>query len=389
MPNAECGTAAPGCAATGKGACATRAVLQFVDALLRGGAERLLVELAVRLDRARFAPAVACFRQEAFGAELAAAGRTVHVVPKRRAFDVGLLFRLTRLLRREKIAAVHAHDLQSATYGLLAGVVARVPVVLTVHGLGIFRQKRAAWLLPRLGRWLARVVFVGHWLQRAAADEFGVRPRRPMVVHNGVDLSAFQPGPPEPELRADMRVGEGTLVVGTVGNLRAVKDYPCLLRAFAVARARAANAVLVFVGEGAERPALEALARELGIERAVRFAGARSDVARLLRLFDIFALSSQTEGISVALLEAMATGLPAVVTHTGGNPEVAIEGRTAHLVPVGDPAQMGEALARLLADPARRRAWGQAARTRVEEEFSLDRMVRAYEAVYEELTRRR
>ncbi len=405
MPNAECGTAAPGCAATGEGACATRPVLQFTDALLRGGAERLLVALATRLDRARFDPAVACFRwgthsqqnvSPAFGEELAAAGRTVHVVPKLRAFDLGLLLRLRRLLRREKTAIVHAHDLQSATYGLLAAKLARVPAILTVHGLGIFCQRRSAWLLPKLGRWLHRVVFVGHWLQRAAADEFGVRPRRPLVVHNGVDLAAFQPGPPDPELRAELGVGEGTLVVGSVGNLRAVKDYPCLLRAFASAtqRLKAPGGtgilpVLVLVGDGPERPGLDALARELGIEGAVRFAGARTDVPRLLRLFDVFALSSQTEGISVALLEAMATGLPAVVTDTGGNPEVAIEGETAELVPVGGHEKMGEALASLLADPARRRAWGDAARRRVEAEFSLDRMVNAYEAIYDDIARRR
>lgn len=372
-----------------------RPVLQFTDALLRGGAERLLVELAVRLDRARFDPAVACFRQEAFANELAAGDRKVHIVPKRRAFDLGLLLRLRRLLRRERIALVHAHDLQSATYGLLAGRLARVPAILTVHGLGIFRQKRSASLLPRLGRWLDRVAFVGRWLQRAAAEEFGLRPRHPLVVHNGVEVAAFRPGPPEPALRAELRVPEGALIVGSVGNLRPVKDYPCLLRAFAAATqglrvpgGTGASPVLVLVGDGPERPALEALARELGIAGAVRFAGARADVPRLLRLFDVFALSSQTEGISVALLEAMATGLPAVATDTGGNPEVAVEGETARLVPVGDPEAMGQALAGLLADPARRRAWGQAARRRVESQFSLDRMVKAYEQVYTELLRR-
>lgn len=367
--------------------CNRSPVLQFADALLRGGAERLLVELAVRLNRERFDPAVACFRQEAFAEELATAGRPVHVVPKRRAFDLGLLLRLRRLLRRERIAVVHAHDLQSATYGFLAGRLARVPAILTVHGLGSFRQRRAAWLLPWLGRRLHRVVFVGHWLQRVAAEEFHLRPRRPLVVHNGVDPAAFCPGPPEAALRAELRLDAGAPVVGSVGNLRAVKDYPCLLRAFAAVRARVPNALLVLAGDGPERPALEALAGELGIEASVRFAGRRTDVPRLLRLFDVFALSSQTEGIPVALLEAMATGLPAVVTDTGGNPEVAVEGETAALVPVGAPERLAEALAGLLAEPGRRRAWGEAARRRVEAEFSLDRMVRAYEAIYDALLR--
>jgi glycosyltransferase involved in cell wall biosynthesis len=174
-----------------------------------------------------------------------------------------------------------------------------------------------------------------------------------------------------------------------VGNLRPVKDYPCLLRAFARARSRVADATLVFVGDGVERPKLEALGRELGVAEAVRFAGDRSDVPRLLRLFDVFALSSQTEGISVALLEAMATGLPAVVTDTGGNPEVVVEGQTGELAPVGDHEALGDALAGLLADPGRRRVWGAAARERVLEDFSLDRMVRDYESIYDQLIQRR
>jgi glycosyltransferase involved in cell wall biosynthesis len=368
---------------------ATAPVLHFVDALLRGGAERLLVELATRSDRERFDPAVVCFRQGAFADELAAAGRAVHVVPKRGPFDLRLLVALVRLLRREGVAVVHAHDIQAATYGVMAGKLVRTPVVLTVHGLSFFRQKRAPMLLSRLARWLDRVVFVGHWLQRIAAEEFGFRPRRATVVHNGADIDQFRPGQPDLALRAELRLDDGAPVAGTVGNLRSVKDYPCLLRAFAVVRSRVPNATLVFVGDGDERPGLEALAQELDVAESVRFAGARTDVPQLLRLFDVFSLSSQTEGISVALLEAMAAGLPAVVTDTGGNPEVVVDGQTGRLAPVGDPHRLGDALADLLGDRARCRAWGEAARARVESEFSLDRMVRDYESIYDELIERR
>ena len=254
---------------------ASAPVLLFVDALLKGGAERLVVELATRADRERFAPAVACFRQEAFADELAAAQRPVHVVPKKRAFDLGLLFALRRLIRRERVALVHCHDIQSATYGILATRFTRIPIVLTVHGLGIFRQKRARFLMPGIGRWADRVAFVGHWLERAAAEDFGFRPRHPMVVHNGVDVEAFTPGKPDPELAAELGIGPGAPVVGTVGNLREVKDYPTLLRGFAVAQARLPDACLVFVGDGPERPGLEALAAELGVAAAVQFAGER------------------------------------------------------------------------------------------------------------------
>jgi N-acetyl-alpha-D-glucosaminyl L-malate synthase BshA len=363
----------------------TGRVLLFIDALLKGGAERLVVQLAERMESTHFDPAVACFRQEAFAEELAAAGRPCHVVPKRRPFDLALLCRLLRLLRRERIALVHAHDIQSGTYGTLAARLSRTPVILTVHGLGIFRQKRSASLLPRLGRWAHRVVFVGEWLKKAAADEFGVRPRHPRVIHNGVDVSVFQPDEPAAEVVEELGIPADGLVVGSVGNLREVKDVPTLVRGFAQAIERVPNAVLVLVGDGPERPGLEQLVAERGLGERVRFAGARSDVARLLPLFDVFALSSKTEGISVALLEAMACGLPVVATRTGGNPEVVLEGQTGRLVPVGSPEELGGALAELLLDAQARQSYGRRARQRVEQHFSLERMVGDYESLYAEL----
>jgi N-acetyl-alpha-D-glucosaminyl L-malate synthase BshA len=359
-----------------------RRVLQFVDIVARAGAETLTVQLAMRLDRERFDPEVACFALEAFEEELAAEGRTVHVVPKRRAFDLSLLVRLARLIRKRQIRVVHCHDIQSATYGTLAAKVLRRRVVLTVHGLGLFRQKRAATLIPRLFRRVDRVAFVGHWLQRAAAD-MGYDPRRPVVVHNGVDLAAYRPEPGDPGLREELGVAPNALVIGTVGNLRPVKDMPCLLRAFGKLGVR--EAVLLIVGDGSERSALEALSRELGVADRVHFLGARDDVPRLLPLFDVFALSSTTEGISVALLEAMACGRPAVATDTGGNPEVCVDGETGLLAPVGDPEALSRALTDLLTSRDRRHAMGEAARARVEKQFSMEHMLRSYEGIYDEL----
>jgi len=359
-------------------------VLQFVDVVARAGAETLMAELAMRLDRGRFDPEVACFAIEAFAAELAAEGRTVHVVPKRRAFDLPLLVRLVRLLRQRDVRLVHCHDIQSATYGALAAKCLRRRAVLTVHGLGIFRQKRTATLIPRLFRWMDRVVFVGQWLQDAAA-EMGYFPRRPTVIHNGVDPEVYRPGPVDAALREELAIAPDAAIIGTVGNLRPVKDTPCLVRAFAALPVP--NAVLLVVGDGEERPALEALARELGVGGRVRFLGARDDAPRLLPLLDVFVLSSQTEGVSVALLEAMACGRPAVVTDTGGNPEVCVDGETGLLVPVGAPEAMAEALAELLGSRDRRHAMGEAARVRVERKFTMSHMLRNYEEVYDELLR--
>ena len=139
------------------------------------------------------------------------------------------------------------------------------------------------------------------------------------------------------------------------------------------------------VGDGPERPALEVAIAAAGLGEAVWLAGDRVDVPALLGAMDLFLLPSLGEGISNTVLEAMAAGLPVIATHVGGNPELVIEGETGHLVPVGDPAALAAAVLPLLDDPARRRAFGEAARQSVRERFDWPRTVAGYLAVYDEV----
>jgi glycosyltransferase involved in cell wall biosynthesis len=361
-------------------------VLHLVDHLALGGAEHAVVQMATRVDRTRFAPMVSCFQQSAYFGELATAGCPVHIVPKRRAFDVRLLFALVRLLRRERVALLHCHDLQSATYGALAGPLTRVPVIYTIQGAVVYTLPRAGRLLPWIGRLHRRVVFVARYLQEIAVARYGMKPSRTLVIHNAADLNAFRPRPRDAELARSVGIDPADPVVGTVGNLRPVKNHAMLLRAFAIVVERFPAAKLVLVGEGDQRPRLEALAAELRLGASVKFLGARSDVPQLLPLFDVFAVSSDSEGLSLAIAEAMACELPVVATDVGGNPETVVHGETGILVPAGDAPAMAGALIELLAQPARRRAFGEAGRRRAQAEFSLEGMVRQYEALYESLT---
>ena len=174
-------------------------------------------------------------------------------------------------------------------------------------------------------------------------------------------------------------------IVGSVGRLEAVKGYEVLLSAFARLLAthnQQPKPVLVVVGDGSERPALESAASALGVGDSVRLIGWRSDIESVLRACTVFAMSSHSEGTSVSLLEAMSSGLCPVVTHVGGNPDVLGPDLQHRLVPAAEPQALAGALQSALADHQARGRDSDFARNRIVEHFGLDSMVRRYEDLY-------
>jgi glycosyltransferase involved in cell wall biosynthesis len=222
----------------------------------------------------------------------------------------------------------------------------------------------------------------------------GIAARRVAQIYNGVDVQRFQPAaasgvrpipgcPFEPSQH---------LIVGAVGRLQAEKDPLTLVRAFAQAvrmpAGLGARLRLVLVGDGPLRDAVAAEVAALGLQGQVWMAGVRGDVPAVLQGLHVFALPSRAEGISNTILEAMACGLPVLATAVGGNPELVLPGETGLLVPPADPGAMAEALVQL-ADGPRAQALGQAGRQRVEQHFSLQAMVGAYQQLYDQLLAQR
>ncbi|WHZ20185.1 MAG: hypothetical protein OJF55_002334 [Rhodanobacteraceae bacterium] len=214
------------------------------------------------------------------------------------------------------------------------------------------------------------------------------RPRaRTRCIPNGVDTERFRPRASGTRLaaRADVGFTEDELLIGCVADLFPVKRHVDLIDAFAQVRAALPNTRLVLIGDGPLRETIEAQIRTLGLTDAVRLLGPRRDVDRLLPTLDLFVLASDTEGLSNAILEAQACGLPVVATRVGGNPDV-VQADCGELVEARQPAALAAIMLRLLRDPARRAHMGAAGRTRVEREHSLVAMVQAYEALYRELS---
>ena len=296
--------------------------------------------------------------------------------------DLRGLLELVALLRRERPDVLHANSSKAGVLGRLAAALTGVPIrIFTVHGWAFSAHTGLASALYRWAeralRPLTTVTICVAESERASGLAARVcDPERTIVIRNGVAA-----GPPVPA-HAD---GAAPTVL-TVGRLQRPKDPLTLARALGLLRARF---TAVVVGEGPDRPLLEAEIRRLGLERAVVLAGDRSDVADVLARADVFVLSSTAEGLPLSILEAMAAGLPVVASSVGGVPEAVEDGETGLLVAPRDPVRLAAAIEGLLADPALRRRLGANGRERVRERFGLEAFQQSHVAVYRcELVRR-
>jgi sugar transferase (PEP-CTERM/EpsH1 system associated) len=367
-------------------------VVQHFDV---GGLENGMVNLISGMPAERYRHAVICLDaftdyRNRIGSDAVA----FHALHKRPGKDPGIYRRLWRVLRDLRPDIVHTRNL-SALEGqfvaALAGVRARVH---GEHGRDVFDLHGASRKYNALRRaarpFVKRYIAVSKDLARWLVEVVGADPARVTQIYNGVDTARFRPRA-EGERRAlpdGFRRG-GQIVVGSVGRMAAVKDYPALVRAF-LALIGAEPALgqrlrLVIAGEGPARAECLALLEAAGAQSLAWLPGERRDVPELMRAFDLFVLPSLGEGISNTILEAMATGLPVVATRVGGNPELVEAGVAGVLVEPGSPNALAAALRSYVADPGLARLHGANARRRAQEQFSIDAMVAGYMSVYDSL----
>jgi glycosyltransferase involved in cell wall biosynthesis len=357
-----------------------RSVAHVVLGLDAGGLEALVCSLLAAPELAGRRSLVACLDAPgALAARARGGGAEVVLLPRRRGADPLLVLRLAAWLRRQGVGVLHTHSLDPMFHGGLAARLAGVPVrVHTQHNVmlaGYGPLDRLKFSLA--ARACTAVVSVSDEVDRHVAAA-GVAARKRAVVLNGVDVAALGSAP-----GARGGAVEDGPIVGTVARLVPEKGQQRLLEAFARLRQEHPRARLVIAGDGPLRPQLAAEARRLAVDPAVSFLGFQEQVPQVLAGLDIFALSSLTEGIPLALLEAMGSGLPVVATAVGGVPEVVVDGESGLLVPPDDAAALALALSRLARDAGLRERLGAAARRRVLERFSLSAAARAYARIYD------
>jgi glycosyltransferase involved in cell wall biosynthesis len=289
---------------------------------------------------------------------------------------------LRQLLRRERPDLVITYN-----WGAIEAVMAArslfMPVIHTEDGFGpeeaVQLLARRVWTRRILLRGCLWTVVPSRTLEKIALEEYRLARNRVQYIPNGIDLNRFHPGR-DLELRTSLGFSSKAIVFGTIGALRPEKNLPFLLQAFR--KAAIPNSRLVLVGEGEGRKDLECLAGELGIAGQVHFAGARKNTANYYRAFDIFVMSSVTEQMPLALLEAMGSGLPAICTDAGDTAMLLSAEKGPEILRQGDLGGYTQAMCILAGSAGLRKKFGEKNRARCEAEYGMKKMVDRYRELY-------
>ena len=325
--------------------------------------------------------------------ELRRLGVPVTVIDEQQNNSIRILISLTRLLRNHPVGVVHTHRYKETVLGAIAARIAGVRgLIRTVHGPG---EPMRGWALAKFRAYEAldkltlrcfadRIVAVSRRMAESL-EQSGYKPGTVVPVHNGVDLGRVRPTRARDHVRLELGIDPGMTLIGAVGRLSPVKGHDHFLRAATLVLQKEHRARFLIVGDGPLRSELAVRSRQLGIDRACLFVGTRPDVYDLVSAMDIFVLPSLDEGIPMALLEAMALGVPVVATAVGGVPEIVAHRATGLLVRSRDEQALAEACLELALNPGWARTLGARARRMVEEAFSHEQnglaLVNAYRAI--------
>lgn len=358
-----------------------------------GGLENGLVNLINHIPADRYRHAIICLKGfSEFHKRLNRDDVEIIALNKREGKDFSVYGKLYRVFRQLKPDIVHTRNLtamEAQVVAAVAGVKARVH---GEHGRDIFDLDGKNWkynlLRKAIRPFIHHFITVSKDLENWLIDTVKVSPVKVHQIYNGVEHLRFHPGGTVPVeiFPPDFFAGR-PFVVGSVGRMAAVKDFPTLVQAFLMLRNELSEIDrplrLIIAGEGVARAECKAMLRSAGVEQFAWLPGERDDIPQLMQAMDVFVLPSLGEGISNTVLEAMASGLPVIATRVGGNTELVLEGETGRLVPSGDPVALARAISQYHQDNTAVYKHGQHARAIIEQQFSMRSMTNGYLAVYD------
>jgi L-malate glycosyltransferase len=351
------------------------------------GAEVLVKETIRQLGR-KIVPTVFCLDKVGqLGDEHLANGGDLVCFHRKPGRDFAVSWRMARELSKRKIDVIHAHQYTPFFYSAFAKTVCwnRPKLILTEHGRhypDVVSSKRRIFNRFILDRFADAVNACCEFSGNALRDLDGFQGQRMEIIENGIDVSRY--GPPSDPAAAKLAIGLNPQrrYLVHVARHHPVKDQPTLIRGFTAAATQVPDVDLLMVGDGPQRGELESLVDSLGIRSRVVFLGIRKDIPQVLQAAEAFALTSVSEAASLTLLEAMATGLPVIVTAVGGNPEIVRSEVDGLHVPRGEHAAVGAAIVRLFTNESFARQLGAEARGRALTRYCLDRTIDRYYGLY-------
>lgn len=361
-----------------------RTILYLSTSSGPGGAERVISNLAASLDPQRYRAVLCLFRPGWLQERSESQGIRTFIIPTQGMTDWRWAIQFKHLLRQERVDLVHAHEFDANVQGAFVANLTGIPLVATVHGKNYFWEKRRRRLAYRWVSRIATMVAVSQDLKQFIVEKVGIAPHRLKVLYNGVHALQNCSSVEVNQFRKELGLPESHQVVGVVGNLYPVKGHQYLIEAIPSILMKCPNTSFVFAGRGELETDLKAQVHRLGVDTKVFFLGLRHDIHRILAMLDVFVLPSLSEGLSMAILEAMVAGKPVVATRVGGNPELVIDGETGFLVPEKDSQALADRVLTLLTNRPQAALLGEQGQRRAEAQFSLRAMVSAYQSLYDE-----
>lgn len=367
-------------------------VLFIIMQMEMGGSERLVLNLASKLDREVFNPSVAWFFGDTPLQEYLDLAIPLYHIPKYKRFDFAAMRLLGRVMEENGIDIVNAHHFMSMVYAFYGCKLRRhASLIYTEHSEWELERISKKWRVmggPLLKQ-IDRAVGVSPAVTSTLKRVLRVRDGKASTIINGVDVDKFKNSARNiTDIKRRLNVRDGEAIIGTVGNLKTIKNHIFLVQAFSEVKKILRNVRLLIIGQGmlgapdnSER-ALTERVQELGITDRVSLLGYRADIPDLLSIMHVFCLTSLKEGLPISLIEAMAAGLPVVGTNVEGIRDVIVPREDGLLVELGDVEALKKALIDLLTKPAWSYKLGEAARRKAEEKYSLKRCVSEYEALF-------
>lgn len=351
-----------------------------------GGAERVILNLVENTDRSKYEVSVLCLNAPLgpFGIRLREKGFSVVELNRRPGFDISLIRQVRRYLRDERIDVVHCHQYTPYVYGVLGAAFTGCRVIFTEHGRFYpdRRKLKRVVLNPVLQILTDAVTAISLATREALIRYENFSGRKIDVIYNGLNDRSFH-SIDETRVKRSLCIDENTFVFGTVARLDRIKNQPLMIRALNKVLKRHPETVLIVVGDGPERSALEALVKEMELSRNVYFTGFTDAPQCYYRAMGCFLLTSFSEGTAMTLLEAMACEIPCIVTDVGGNPEIVSHGETGFVIPNDDEKALVHMMCRIISEEKMRIHMGRNARKRFEKSFAVEKMVSAYQHLYD------
>lgn len=361
-------------------------IVHMMSSLECGGMERFVLRLATAQRKRGHDASILAIRGGALDEQAREAGVPVRVIGAH-SMPVRIA-RCAAMVASLEPDIVHAHNPTSMHYALVGQLAAGAAALLRRRGPRslpgyVVTDHRGIYRKPTAFEWSRTDAVVAVSDDTAKIGGAVGKARRIVVIENGIEAEPAKRS--RAAVRADLGLDDGPVCI-TVANLLPVKNYPVLVRALARLRDEGVKLTAIFVGQGSDRAAIETLLGDLSLgPDRIKVLGFRTDIPDLLGASDVFVLASQMEGLPLAILEAMAAGLPIIATAVGGIPEVVRDGRHGLLVPPGDPAALAAALGKLATDDALRQKLGEQAAARARDDYSFDTMTRKYHELYADI----